>query len=140
MTAGISTEAESTDLEGRVLALERRLHSLIAYLSRTEPRLMDDLAGTVVAPMDMSPPARGGREGGPAVMDASSPATEARGQVAPPLRAAEEGAVPLLPEDRVRTTFRNGIWTVVVDGVFAGDYTDREFAEAAAALERQAPR
>ncbi|MCZ8152629.1 MAG: hypothetical protein O9292_09615 [Rhodobacteraceae bacterium] len=140
MTAGISTEADGTDLERRVLAQERILHSLIAYMSRTEPRLLEHLAKAVAAPLDMEHRRPDRTEADPAVLAASSSVEEVRGQVAPPLRAAGEGVVPLLPEDRVRTTFRNGIWTVVVDGVFAGDYTEREFAEAAAALERQVPR
>lgn len=140
MTAGISTEADGTDLERRVLAQERILHSLIAYMSRTEPRLLEHLAKAVAAPLDMEHRRPDRTEADPAALAASSSVEEVRGQVAPPLRAAGEGAVPLLPEDRVRTTFRNGIWTVVVDGVFAGDDTDREFAEAAAALERQVPR
>lgn len=55
-------------------------------------------------------------------------------------RTVGDGSALLSRLDRVQTTFRNGIWTVVVDGAFAGDYTEREQAEAAAALERRLPR
>ena len=46
--------AETTDLERRVLAHERVLQSLIAYMSRAEPRFIDHLRDRFVEPMKMA--------------------------------------------------------------------------------------
>lgn len=54
-------------------------------------------------------------------------------------RAAVALAQPgrAVPEGRVLTRERHGIWSVTVDGAFLGDYHHREDAEAAATLARQ---
>lgn len=154
MTAEISTAPESTDLERRVLAHERILQSLIAYMSRNEPRFLDHLAKTFVAPMNLERREQDFTDTDSHAEDfirtvaqldstdvaAPPPVDEPKGQLPPPLRTAADASALLSQEDRVRTTLRNGIWTVVVDGVFAGDYTEREYAEAAAALARHVPR
>jgi hypothetical protein len=44
---------ETTDLERRVLAHERVLQALIAYMARTEPRFVDHLRERFVEPMSM---------------------------------------------------------------------------------------
>ena len=44
---------------------------------------------------------------------------------------------PAVPEGRVLTRERHGIWSVTVDGAFLGDYHHREDAEAAAKRARQ---
>lgn len=46
--------SETTDLERRVLAHERILQSLIAYMARTEPRFIDHLRERFVEPMRMA--------------------------------------------------------------------------------------
>lgn len=46
--------SESTDLERRVLAHERVLQALIAYMARTEPRFIDHLRERFVEPMRMA--------------------------------------------------------------------------------------
>jgi hypothetical protein len=54
-TANLSkTRPEATDLERRVLAHERILQSLIAYMARTEPRFVDHLRERFVEPMSMA--------------------------------------------------------------------------------------
>ena len=45
---------EITDLERRVLAHERVLQALIAYMSRAEPRFVDHLRDRFVEPMKMA--------------------------------------------------------------------------------------
>lgn len=45
---------ETTDLERRVLAHEKMLQALRAFMARTEPRLIDHLREWFVAPMHMS--------------------------------------------------------------------------------------
>jgi hypothetical protein len=47
------TATETTDLERRVLAHERILQALIAYMARTEPRFVDHLRERFVEPMRM---------------------------------------------------------------------------------------
>lgn len=148
------TKPEYTDLERRVLALERVLKSLIAHVARSEPAFLDDLAETFVVPMGMErrehdfvdTDSRAER----VILAASqlyakdTDLSRAEGITAalPALqtRMIGDGSPLASPVDRVRTSFRNGIWTVVVDGAFAGDYTEREHAEAAAARERHVPR
>ncbi len=55
MAAGPSMpKPEATDVERRVLAHERRLQALIAYMARTEPRFIDHLRDRFVEPMRMA--------------------------------------------------------------------------------------
>lgn len=49
-----TTPSETTDLERRVLAHERVLQALIAYMARTEPRFIDHLRERFVEPMSMA--------------------------------------------------------------------------------------
>jgi hypothetical protein len=141
---------DTTDLERRVLAHERILQSLIAYMSRTEPRFVDHLRERFVEPMAMTqhehnyrdvddyaeefiravmllgenqaPKASGAREGAKSVRVPEEERTAKR-----PLR-------PAFQPDRVQLKERSGIWEVRVDGVFRGDYQRKEHALAAAAL------
>jgi hypothetical protein len=46
--------SEPTDLEPRVLAHERILQALIAYMARTEPRFVDHLRERFVEPMELT--------------------------------------------------------------------------------------
>ena len=148
------TEPEDTDLERRVLALERVLKAMIAHTARAEPASLDDLAKTFVAPMEMArrehlftdtdSHAEDAIRGAASLVDgdgvSSRPSLESAAETAPRSHMVGDGSAMLSQPDRVRTTFRNGIWTVIVDGAFAGDYTEREHAEAAASLERRLPR
>ena len=54
MTADPPCSPETTDLERRVLAHEQFLQSLIAYMSRAEPRFVDHLKERFVEPMAMA--------------------------------------------------------------------------------------
>ena len=144
------TKPENTDLERRVLAHERILKSLIAYMSRSEPRFLEHLTTIFVEPMDMERREHDFTDTDSYAEDfiraatALNISTEPGGKLPkvnkgqarqPPWPLADDA--PRAPEDkRVYTTFRNGIWTVVVDGSFSGDYSSRETADAAVAFLR----
>lgn len=147
MTKPDKIKPEATDLERRVLAHEQILQSLIAYMSRTEPRFLDYLAKTFVEPMDMARRehdfvdtdsyAKEFIRAAAALNDTRSDDGVGKDETRHPKCAsnsAPDGMALAPREDGVKTTFRNGIWTVVVDGEFAGDYLTQETAEAAAAL------
>ncbi|WP_242494402.1 hypothetical protein [Loktanella sp. IMCC34160] len=144
--------AESTDLERRVLAHERVLQALIAYMARTEPRFVDHLQERFVEPMTMARHEHDHRE----TDDYAEEFIRAvmllgEGQV-PKVKeidvTAKKPVHPNGPErpghlqerparkDRVRVGARNGIWEVRVDGKFRGDYHTKEHALAAAALHK----
>lgn len=154
MKSSAKTKPENTDLERRVLALERVLKSLIVRAARDDPTFLDDLAEAFVMPMEMdrrehdfvdtdSRAERIIRAAGmldPHDTDRPEAQGETLHQPVVQPRIVGDGSALLSQLDRVRTTFRNGIWTVLVDGAFAGDYTEREHAEAAAAEARRVPR
>lgn len=143
---------ETTELERRVLAHERILQSLIAYMSRTEPRFVDHLKKRFVEPMDLKLRENDHRDADDyaeefirAVMllgETRPPrASEAREGARPRRIPKEEQAPersfrPAVQPDRVQARERSGIWEVRVDGVFRGDYHQKEHALAAAALAR----
>ncbi len=136
--------SDTTDLERRVLAHERVLQALIAYMARTEPRFIDHLRERFVEPMTMETREHDYRNSDDyaeefirAVMllgelrAADGPEAEPPAEPPPPPEAVEEadGA----PE-RVQVRMRNGVWEVKADGTFRGDYHKKEHAVAAAAL------
>ena len=141
---------ETTDLERRVLAHERVLQALIAYMSRTEPRFVDHLRERFVEPMNMARREHDHRDSDDyaeefirAVMllgEARIPLlSEPAMAVKQPRSTRDKGSQGPSPErstrmDRVQVRERNGIWEVKVDGVFRGDYHQKEQALAAAAL------
>ena len=140
---------EATELERRVLAHERILQSLIAYMSRTEPRFVDHLRERFVEPMAMAhhehdymdvddyaeefirvvmrigeTPIRKDtkqREGTTSVSGSEKETT-----LAAPLHPAQP--------DRVQLKERGGIWHITVDGAFWGDFQKKEQALVAFAL------
>lgn len=141
---------DTTDLERRVLAHERILQSLIAYMSRTEPRFVDHLRERFVEPMAMAR-----REHDYTDVDDYAEefirAVMRIGEVrvtkglkerdgVPSARVPEQKRTPAPPSrsvvqrDRVQLKERGGIWEIRVDGVFRGDYHLKEHALAAAAL------
>jgi hypothetical protein len=147
-TLAMEAPPQATDLERRVLAHERILQSLIAYMARTEPRFLDHLRRTFVEPMDMARREQDftdtddyaeefvravaalgevQRARDQAYRDSQAPGT---------FTGAENGQLHERLAERIRVQERNGIWTVSVDGNFRGDYLRREHAEAAAALAR----
>jgi hypothetical protein len=150
------TAAETTDLERRVLAHERILQALIAYMARTEPRFVDHLRERFVEPMKRTQREHDHRETDDyaeefirAVMHlgevrtpiAKEPKLTDK-QLVSPKGKGEQGASMNRPPQRgeVQVRERNGIWEVEVDGKFRGDYHQKEHALAAAALHRLSPR
>ncbi|GAA6160165.1 MULTISPECIES: hypothetical protein [Ruegeria] len=143
---------ETTDLERRVLAHERVLQSLIAYMSHTEPRFLEHLKKRFVEPMAMVRHEHDHRNADDyaeefirAVMalgETQLPKAASSRDLKKPLhqpKKRQTSAHPYYPTaqaDRVRVRERNGIWEVKVDGVFHGDYHDKGIALAAAALAR----
>ena len=141
---------ETTDLERRVLAHERILQALIAYMARTEPRFVDHLRDRFVEPMRMARHEHDHRETDDyaeefirAVMllgEVRAPKAKepdmADTKTVPPGRGDGQGSDTQRPErpDRVQIRERSGIWEVKVDGKFHGDYHQKEHALAAAAL------
>ncbi|MFW8636103.1 hypothetical protein [Cribrihabitans pelagius] len=143
---------EATDLERRMLAHERILQSLIAYMSHTEPRFLEHLKKRFVEPMAMVRHEHDHRNSDDyaeefirAVMvlgETQLPKAASSTVLVKPLHQPEEkknsGQLyrPTAEAERVRVRERNGIWEVKVDGVFHGDYHDKGNALAAAALAR----
>lgn len=140
--------AETTDLERRVLAHERILQSLIAYMSRTEPRFVDHLRDRFVEPMKMALREHDyrdvddyaedfiravilmGETSKPAVSGGRAHDTTATA----PIATREQPFRPTLPPDRIQMKETSGIWHVTVDGAFWGDFHKKEQALAAMAL------
>jgi hypothetical protein len=141
---------QATDLERRVLAHERVLQALIAYMARTEPRFIDHLRERFVEPMSMARHEHDHRETDDYAEDfiravmllgevrapkAKEPDVSDK-QSVPPRSKGEKGSSIDWPAQRggVQVRERNGIWEVKVDGKFHGDYHQKEHALAASAL------
>ena len=144
------TAAETTDLERRVLAHERVLQTLIAFMARTEPRFVDHLRERFVEPMSMARHEHDYREtddyaeefiraimllGEVRAPNAKEPEMTEK-QPDQPKSRGEKGSFMDRPTQRdwVQVNERNGIWEVRVNGKFRGDYHQKENALAAAAL------
>lgn len=142
---------ETTDLERRVLAHERVLQALIAFIAREEPRFVDHLRERFVDTMRTARHEQDYREtddyaeefiravmqlGNVPAADCMKP--EAAGHDRSGADREEGKPVTGAPQklDRVQVRERNGIWEVKVDGAFRGDYHQREHAVAAAALHK----
>lgn len=139
---------ETTELERRVLAHERILQSLIAYMAQAEPRFLDHLSKTFVEPMAMARREQDFTDTDDYAEEfvravaALGEAYRTRERVSRDRRVSRTGAgataglADRRPGDQVRVQERNGVWSVLVDGRFRGDYLTREHAETAAALAR----
>lgn len=143
---------ETTDLERRVLAHERVLQALIAYMSHTEPRFIEHLKKRFVEPMAMVRHEHDHRNADDyaeefirAVMvlgETQLPKAESSKDSVNVMHHQEKKEAnwhpyrPTAEAERVRIRERNGIWEVKVDDVFHGDYHDKGRALAAAALAR----
>lgn len=143
---------ETTDLERRVLAHEKVLQALIAYMARTEPRFIDHLRERFVEPMSMARHEHDHRETDDYAEEfirAVILLVEVRAPIAKEPNVTDKNPVPLRsrgeqgsstdrPVQRVgvQVRERNGIWEVKVDGKFCGDYHQKEHALAAAALHK----
>jgi hypothetical protein len=141
--------SETTELERRVLAHERILQALIAYMARREPRFVIHLKKLFVEPMDMTRHEQDYREtddyadafiravirmGETPVPPAADPETDV-GQMESSGDGGATGPVMgrHISEDRVQVRERSGVWEVRVDGEFRGDYHQEDHAIAAAA-------
>ncbi|SEO18090.1 hypothetical protein SAMN04488011_12110 [Palleronia pelagia] len=143
---------ETTELERRVLAHERILQALIAYMARTEPRFVEHLRERFVEPMSMARHENDYRETdhyaeefiravmllGEARATKSKKPDMADKQLVPPRNKGEKGPAMdrSAQQGEVEIRERNGIWEVQVDGNFSGDYHQKEHALAAAALHK----
>jgi hypothetical protein len=141
---------ETTDLERRVLAHERILQSLIAYMSRTEPRFVEHLQKCFIEPMAMVHHEQDYRDvddyaeefiraimGIAEIPITSIPRSGEDAMAGKVLKDKGPSIPPPLPvvrPERVKVIARNGVWEVKVDGAFLGDYHLKEQALAAAAL------
>lgn len=146
---------EETSLERRVLAHERILQSLIAYMSRSDPRFVEHLQDRFVVPMSRTSHEYRYKETDEyaedfirAVMllEAKGLTDRDKSALSKSTSARQQGAVGFahVPYgqriersgrvDRVQLIKKNSIWEISVDGVFRGHYHDREHALAAAAL------
>ncbi|WP_420861918.1 hypothetical protein [Algirhabdus cladophorae] len=147
---------ETTDLERRVLAHERILQALIAYMARTAPRFIDHLRARFVEPMSMARHEHDHRETDDYAEEfirAVMLLGETRAPNAKGPKMTDKQPVPLKSKgaqgssmdrparrDGVQVRERNGMWEVEVDGKFRGDYCQKEHALAAAALHKLSPR
>ncbi|SDJ35416.1 hypothetical protein [Lutimaribacter saemankumensis] len=150
------TAAETTDLERRVLAHERILQALIAYMARTEPRFVDHLRERFVEPMRLTQREHDYREtddyaekfvravillGEVRVPKAKEPEMTDKQPVPPTSKGGQDSSMNRPPRrGGAQVRERNGIWEVQVDGKFLGDYCQKEHALAAAALHKSLPR
>lgn len=147
-------KSDFAGLERRVLAHERILHSLIVYLSRTEPQFFEHLETRLVGTISTTH-----REQACAAVDnyaeeliravnslgetcigpaskVSNSETAAKRPTIKPVQDWVQVPTATGELDRVRVRERDGIWEVRVDGVFLGNYKKTEHARAAAALAR----
>ncbi|MCU9848960.1 hypothetical protein OEZ60_13195 [Defluviimonas sp. WL0024] len=141
---------ETTDLERRVLAHEKVLQALIAFMARAEPRFIEHLKERFVEPMSMARHEHDHRQTDDYAEEFIR-AVMLLGEVRTPgpketnvideqsgSRKGQERKGSLMEHpakfDRVQVRDRNGIWEVKVDGKFSGDYHQKEQAVAAAAL------
>ncbi len=143
---------EITDLERRVLAHERVLQALIAFMARTEPRFVEHLRERFVEPMRMVRHEHDHREtddyaeefiravmllGEARAPNAKEPEMTNMKSGPQNIRGGKGSSVNRAAQrGRVQVRKRNGIWEVQVDGKFRGDYHQKEHALAAAALHK----
>jgi hypothetical protein len=120
--------SESTDLERRVLAHERILQALIAYMARTEPRFVDHLRERFVEPMRMARHEHDYREtddyaeefirtvmllGAVRAPEAKEPEITFKQPIPPKSHGGQDSSMNRTAQrDRVQVHERNGIWVV----------------------------
>ncbi|WP_343504261.1 hypothetical protein [Alloyangia pacifica] len=146
--------SETTDLERRVLAHERVLQALIAYLARSDPRFIDDLWQRFVTPMKLARREHDYRDTNDYAEEFIRAVTLLEEKCLPqpqahPVVDEQLGSPGTLGTNRVSTSrpaqsnrievlARSGIWEVRADGKFRGHYLKKEHAVAAAALLKRA--
>ena len=146
---------EDSDLERRVLAQERILQALIAFMARTEPRFIDHLKERFVEPMRFARHEHDHRETDDyaeefirAVLSLGelhvpapnkSTATDEHPDYSNHGEHRDHSLGQQGSGDRIQVRDRNGIWEVRVDGKFHGDYHQKENALAAASRVKLLP-
>ncbi|MHC8494385.1 hypothetical protein ACTU44_16975 [Thalassospira sp. SM2505] len=150
---------EATALERRVLAHERILQSLLAFMSRSDPKFVEHLQARFVLPMSrvshehdyketdeyaedfiravMLLEAKGLSGGDKSKLNRSS-ANKQQGVISPAHAPYAERIERTGRVERVQLVKKNSIWEISVDGVFRAHYHDREQALAAEALAKLA--
>ena len=140
------TAAETTDLERRVLAHERILQALIAHITETEPKFLARLSERFSEPMQMVR-----REHDHTDTDSHAEdfiravvrlGEEPIREPTPPVKArpSKERSSALSASDmpsghspaRIQIHESGGVWQVIVDGRFYGQYMKEEHAQAVA--------
>ncbi|MFQ1702902.1 hypothetical protein ACJ5NV_20185 [Loktanella agnita] len=147
---------ETTAIERRVLAHERILQALTAYIARTELQFIDHLRARFVVPMRMAQHENDHRETDDHAeefiravmlleeMRAPKP-KEPEMTVKPPVSPNSSGGqgfpmYRIAQRDAIHVRERNGTWEARVDDKFCGNYHQKEHALAAAALHKLSPR
>jgi hypothetical protein len=144
------TPVETTDVERRVLVLERILQGLIAHMAETEPRFIDRLSATFTDPIRVAHEEQdhissasyaerfirevvrlGELPGRPRIRTPRNFQKQAeRRLVAPP-------EIPDRPQIVFELRHRSGIWEVTRDGRFYGDFlSERQALDSAQAAVR----
>jgi hypothetical protein len=114
---GRGAPVETTQLERRVLVLERILQALIAHMAETEPRFIDRLSVTFTDPIGVA-------HGEQNYIDTASYAERFIREI---VRLGEKAGGPN----------HSGIWEVTKDGRFLGDFlSEREALDSAQAAVR----
>ncbi|MDW4500215.1 hypothetical protein R5H30_19665 [Sulfitobacter sp. D35] len=147
---------ETTDLERRVLAHELIPQALIAFMTRTEPRFVDNLRERFVEPMKVTQREHDHREtddyaaefiravmllGKARVPKAKEPQMTDMKLVSPNSRGGQVSSMNRqIQRGGVQVRERKGIWEVQLDGKFRGDYHQKEHALAAEALHKLSTR
>jgi hypothetical protein len=149
--AGRGSPVETTDLERRVLVLERILQALIAHMAETEPRFIDRLSVTFTDPIGVAHEEQnhigsaayaerfireivrlGERPGKPKIRTPRSSPQRVEQRAASPL-----GMPDRLPVVAFELRHHSGIWEVTRDGRFFGDFlSEREALDSAQAAVR----
>lgn len=135
-----------TDLERRVLAHERVLQTLIAYMSRSEPRFIEHLRKVFVEPMAMErheQDYRGSDDYAEEFIRAIVVAGYGHASAGNAIRpreftrsggAKDQGPPTREPVNKILVTERHGIWCVKIGDEFHGEFVQKEHAVAEAAL------
>ena len=142
----LSTSAETSDLERRVLAHERILQSLIAHMAETEPKFLARLSEKFSEPMRMARNEHDYKDADcyanefiravvrlgdwtPAIPVAGP--TDRRVNMSRATAQGSPGELPAALAPHLQVREHAGVWEVLVDGRFYGQYLKQEHAFAA---------
>jgi len=151
-SVGGRAPVETTDLERRVLVLDRILQALIAHMAETEPKFIDRLSATFTDPIRVAHQEQNYIDTGSYaerfIREIVRLGEQPRGSrirtprnFQNPRQAEQRLVAPLETPDRQVLVFelrhRSGIWEVTQDGRFYGDFlSEREALDGAQAAVR----